>query len=279
MNDFAILNGLRSALYSYAVKDNSVEQKEMDLFHSQYQALLEISEAIASHRELEQLFKDLAPRLHRVEEFDFANLILHEPARKVMKSHVLETPDPSYVCLESGERYSISRYVQLAMRSRCPVALRCSRYHGVEEIGRSGLRQPSRSRVFRSRCDFLAPGGSVSRRGGRQRAQFRAGAVGSGTTQRRARPLEPFARGEQCRGLRARLARTAKRGLRVITATGAARVRESFSLRCGNAAPANPRIGLSGEQRIASGRSFDPRRGFADRPGDQDAPAGVHHSH
>ena len=66
--------------------------------HGQYQALLEISEAIASHRELDQLFHDLAPRLHRVVEFDFANLILHEPARKMMKSHVLETPDPAYAC-------------------------------------------------------------------------------------------------------------------------------------------------------------------------------------
>ncbi len=66
--------------------------------HGQYQALLEISEAIASHRELDQLFRDLAPRLHRVVEFDFANLILHEPARNMMKSHVLETPDPAYTC-------------------------------------------------------------------------------------------------------------------------------------------------------------------------------------
>ena len=70
----------------------------MELLHGQYQALLEISEAIASHRELDQLFRDLAPRLHRVVEFDFANLILHEPARKMMKSHVLETPDPAYAC-------------------------------------------------------------------------------------------------------------------------------------------------------------------------------------
>jgi len=66
--------------------------------HGQYQALLEISEAIASHRELDQLFGDLAPRLHRVVEFDFANLILREPAREMMKSHVLETPDPAYAC-------------------------------------------------------------------------------------------------------------------------------------------------------------------------------------
>ena len=70
----------------------------MDLLHGQYQALLEVSEAIALHRDLEQLFRNLAPRLHRVVEFDFANLILYEPARKVMKSHVLEMPDPAYAC-------------------------------------------------------------------------------------------------------------------------------------------------------------------------------------
>jgi formate hydrogenlyase transcriptional activator len=80
------------------VKDQTIETQEMDLLHSQYQALLEISEAIASHRDLDVLFQDLAPRLHRVVEFDFANLILYEPTRKVMKSHVLETPDPNYVC-------------------------------------------------------------------------------------------------------------------------------------------------------------------------------------
>jgi formate hydrogenlyase transcriptional activator len=81
-----------------AVKDDSVERKEMELLHSQHQTLLEVSEAISSHRDLDQLFRDLAPRLHRVVQFDFANLILHEPARKVMKSHVLEIPDSSYVC-------------------------------------------------------------------------------------------------------------------------------------------------------------------------------------
>jgi formate hydrogenlyase transcriptional activator len=80
------------------VNDEAIEQQEMDLLHGQYQALLEISEAIASHRDLDQLFHDLAPRLHRVVEFDFANLILYEPNRKVMKSHVLESPDPNYTC-------------------------------------------------------------------------------------------------------------------------------------------------------------------------------------
>src|SRR5688572_23158048 len=81
-----------------AVNDQTPPPQEADLLHSQYQALLEISEAIASHRDLGQLFHDLAPRLHRAVQFDFINLILYEPTRKMMKSHVLETPDPAYVC-------------------------------------------------------------------------------------------------------------------------------------------------------------------------------------
>jgi len=80
------------------VNDQVIQQREMDLLHSQYNALLEISEAIASHRDLDQLFRDLAPRLHRVVQFDFANLILHDPTSETMKSHVLETPDLAYTC-------------------------------------------------------------------------------------------------------------------------------------------------------------------------------------
>ncbi|HEY7322444.1 MAG TPA: sigma 54-interacting transcriptional regulator [Candidatus Binatia bacterium] len=80
------------------MNDQAIERQEGDLLQSQYQALLDISEAIASQRDLDQLFRDLAPRLHRVVEFDFANLILYEPGRQAMKSHVLETPDPDYTC-------------------------------------------------------------------------------------------------------------------------------------------------------------------------------------
>ncbi len=87
-------------MYSLStVKDADFERQEMDLLHSQYQALLEISEAIASHRDLGRLYTELAPRLHRVVQFDFASLILYDTERKVLKSHVLETPDPAYTCL------------------------------------------------------------------------------------------------------------------------------------------------------------------------------------
>src|SRR5712692_2113487 len=76
--------------------------RDADYLSRQYQTLLEVSESIVSHRELTELFHDLAPRLHRVIEFDFINLILHEPERNVMRSHVLEAPDPNYAC-PSGE--------------------------------------------------------------------------------------------------------------------------------------------------------------------------------
>ena len=80
------------------MEEDSLELPEMDPLHGRYQALLAISEAIASHRELDRLFAELARRLHSVVQFDFANLILYDPARNVMKSHVIETPDPSYSC-------------------------------------------------------------------------------------------------------------------------------------------------------------------------------------
>ena len=80
------------------VIDNSIARETAGLLHNQYQTLLEISEAIAVHRDLDRLFAELAPRLHRVVEFDFANLILYDLAHKRMKSNVLESPDPAYVC-------------------------------------------------------------------------------------------------------------------------------------------------------------------------------------
>jgi formate hydrogenlyase transcriptional activator len=59
------------------------------------QTLLEVSEAIAVHRDLPALFHDLAQRLPRVVSFDFLNLVLHDAARNVMRLHILETRFPT----------------------------------------------------------------------------------------------------------------------------------------------------------------------------------------
>jgi formate hydrogenlyase transcriptional activator len=63
----------------------------------QYQALLEVTESIARHRDLPALFHDLKERLPRLVNFDTLWLVLHEPARNVMRVHILETPSRAYV--------------------------------------------------------------------------------------------------------------------------------------------------------------------------------------
>jgi formate hydrogenlyase transcriptional activator len=61
---------------------------------ARHQALLEVAEAIAQHRDLGELFHELAERLHRVVQFDYLNLILHDPVRNVMRLHILESEMP-----------------------------------------------------------------------------------------------------------------------------------------------------------------------------------------
>ena len=51
----------------------------------QYRALLAVSQAIVSHRDLSALFHDLAGRLHQVVRFDYLALVLHEAATNTMR--------------------------------------------------------------------------------------------------------------------------------------------------------------------------------------------------
>jgi formate hydrogenlyase transcriptional activator len=64
---------------------------------SQHQALLEVTESVATHRDLPALFHDLIERLPRLVNFDTLWLVLHEPARNVMRVHILETPSGAYL--------------------------------------------------------------------------------------------------------------------------------------------------------------------------------------
>src|SRR5271156_4087849 len=60
-----------------------------------YRALLAVSEAIVSHRDLSALFHQLAGRLPQVVRFDFIALVLHDAARNIMCLHVLEASEPT----------------------------------------------------------------------------------------------------------------------------------------------------------------------------------------
>jgi formate hydrogenlyase transcriptional activator len=54
--------------------------------------LLQVSESIASHRNLQDLFQDLAERLPPVVPFDYINLLLHDASKDVMRLHILVAP-------------------------------------------------------------------------------------------------------------------------------------------------------------------------------------------
>jgi formate hydrogenlyase transcriptional activator len=60
-----------------------------------YRALLQVSESIAAHRDLPDLFRSLAAFLHRLVTFDFICLTLPDLARNVVRLHVLESSLPT----------------------------------------------------------------------------------------------------------------------------------------------------------------------------------------
>jgi formate hydrogenlyase transcriptional activator len=67
------------------------QQAQLDVRLRQYQALVEVAESIAAHRDLSSLLKDLKKRLHLVVRFDAAQVVLHDSKRNVMRRHVLES--------------------------------------------------------------------------------------------------------------------------------------------------------------------------------------------
>ncbi|HZQ25315.1 MAG TPA: sigma 54-interacting transcriptional regulator [Terriglobales bacterium] len=64
---------------------------------NRYIAVLEVSKAIASHHSLEELFRDLARRLHSVLNFTYLSLLLHHPERNVMSMHTIDTREPRLI--------------------------------------------------------------------------------------------------------------------------------------------------------------------------------------
>ncbi len=56
----------------------------------QFESLLGVTESIISHRNLAELFHDLAAQLRPLVSFDYINVLLHDEARAVMRLHLME---------------------------------------------------------------------------------------------------------------------------------------------------------------------------------------------
>jgi formate hydrogenlyase transcriptional activator len=72
-----------------------VAQQQLALERDRLRLLLEVSESIASHRDLDELFRDLAQRLPQIVPFDYINVVLHDAERNVMRLCFLVTSEPS----------------------------------------------------------------------------------------------------------------------------------------------------------------------------------------
>ena len=73
------------------ISQEAAPSPPLDHSRRQLEALLDVSEIIAQHRDLKTLFHELAARLHSVVESDFLTLVLHDPVKNAMRLHVLET--------------------------------------------------------------------------------------------------------------------------------------------------------------------------------------------
>jgi formate hydrogenlyase transcriptional activator len=60
-----------------------------------YQTLLELSKAIASHRNVPELFHDIACRLKSLFDFQYLAVVLHDGTQNAMRLHILETCEPT----------------------------------------------------------------------------------------------------------------------------------------------------------------------------------------
>ena len=62
---------------------------------TQYLTLLELSRAISLHRNLPELFYDLASRLHDLFEFRNLGVVLYDKSRDVLRLHILASTEPA----------------------------------------------------------------------------------------------------------------------------------------------------------------------------------------
>lgn len=75
----------------------SIAEEKDQAVSGRYLALLEVASAIASHRTLEELFTDLAQRLHPIIDFSYLSVLLYDSTRNVMRVHILKSDGPDTV--------------------------------------------------------------------------------------------------------------------------------------------------------------------------------------
>jgi len=123
---------------------------------NRYITVLEVAKAIAAHRSLEELFQELARRLHSILNFSYLSLLLHDPERNVMRLHTIDTRQSG--TLQPGMEFSMeespSAWVwqnqqplvvgDIGRETRSPRVMRILIDHGVRSFCSLPLTTPRR---------------------------------------------------------------------------------------------------------------------------------------
>src|SRR6266403_248126 len=113
---------------------------DVDTTHDGHRALLAVSEAIASHRDLCALIHELAGRLKQVVRFDYVCLLLLEPENNTLRLHAIELPGhaPFVLSVDEAQAGTVFTSQQplilpsLADYERWPRLLELARYYEVQ---------------------------------------------------------------------------------------------------------------------------------------------------
>lgn len=99
--------------------DSGAQIATQDLKSQQYLTLLGVAKTIASHRNLSDLFQELACQLQSLFEFRDLGILLHDESRNVMRVHILEScgPDSSQATFEVPVEGSVAGWVWLNQAS------------------------------------------------------------------------------------------------------------------------------------------------------------------
>ena len=77
--------------------DNVLHHQDLANDRDRLRLLLEVTESIALHHDADRFLRDLAQRLPRIVPFDYINIVLHDPARNVMRLRLLVTSIPATI--------------------------------------------------------------------------------------------------------------------------------------------------------------------------------------
>ena len=123
---------------------------------ARYAELLDVLRLVANHRDLGELFQDLAHHLHAVLDFSYLSVVLHDPVSGKMRMHVVESQQQgsAHVGMEFTVDESQSGWVwknqeplliaDILAEPRFPSATPVLREHGVRSLCSFPLTTPRR---------------------------------------------------------------------------------------------------------------------------------------